>query len=530
VTRQPEWAGLVATALLGTDRRPFDGGPAVLLDQAAVATVQRRAGRLPQPPAALPEPAPADPRPAPPEAAVRRLVALLAAQRAGAAARGPANLTELLPQWLAAARAAGYRAPVELLPELLAAARGRSELREDAVALAGPPGRWLAERNREWAYVLRTRAADAEEDEKDGTRIWEEGLFSERVTHLTRLRRRDPAAALRLLSSTWPTERAEDRLLFLDALQERLSLADEPFLEAALSDRGRNVRATAAELLSTLPGSALAARMARRATVAVRLERGRVAVHPPTACDAGMQRDGIAPKSPTGRGERAWWLGEIVAATPLDVWVPGLAPTPAEVLRLPVADGWRDELHEAWARAAVRQGDAAWARALLEAFTRPVPAARLLLTLPPAERAAWTARFVASHGLTDAFQALTACAVPWSEELALAVLGALARAGSAGAYPWSCSGVIAAAERALPPTVAAEVERLAEESGATTSPWGETFTRVAATLRVREAMLFELSSATHGQGREELRAQPTASGSGSRAHAAEPHISRVPRP
>ncbi|MFE6650275.1 DUF5691 domain-containing protein, partial [Nocardioides sp. NPDC057772] len=39
-------------------------------------------------------------------------------------------------------------------------------------------------------------------------------------------------------------------------------VADEPFLEQALTDRSRNVRATAAELLSALPESALAARMA----------------------------------------------------------------------------------------------------------------------------------------------------------------------------------------------------------------------------------------------------------------------------
>ncbi|MET8022241.1 AMP-binding enzyme, partial [Streptomyces decoyicus] len=32
---------------------------------------------------------------------------------------------------------------------------------------------------------------------------------------------------------TWPTERAEDRLMFLDSLREDLSAADEPFLEQA---------------------------------------------------------------------------------------------------------------------------------------------------------------------------------------------------------------------------------------------------------------------------------------------------------
>lgn len=59
------WEELVTTALLGTDRRPAgaDGGPAGLLDSAALHTVRRRAGLLPAAPAARPDPAPADPGP-----------------------------------------------------------------------------------------------------------------------------------------------------------------------------------------------------------------------------------------------------------------------------------------------------------------------------------------------------------------------------------------------------------------------------------------------------------------------------------
>ena len=47
------------------------------------------------------------------------------------------------------------------------------------------------------------------------------------------------------------------------------------------------------------------------------------------------------------------------------------AASPAEIVALPVADGWRTELHAAWCRAAVRQRDPAWARALLGAALRP---------------------------------------------------------------------------------------------------------------------------------------------------------------
>lgn len=253
------WAELRTTALLGTDRRPLPAASgstaltaaagavdrtdpaAALLELAALATVRRRAGLLAAeaPPAGPPvEP---DGRPALPAAAARRL-AVLTASRAPGSGGSSANLTELLPQWLTAAREHGYRLPAAQVPALLDAARARSELRPDVVTLAGPLGRWLAERNPDWKYVLRTVTESLPADE---TRIWQEGLFAERVTHLTRLRRRDPAAGLELLRSTWSTERAEDRLLFLDALQEGLSDADEPFLESTLGDRSKNVRLTA---------------------------------------------------------------------------------------------------------------------------------------------------------------------------------------------------------------------------------------------------------------------------------------------
>ncbi|WP_344446947.1 DUF5691 domain-containing protein, partial [Kitasatospora nipponensis] len=411
-----------------------------------------------------------------------------------------ANLAELLPQWLAEARARGHRPPPAAVPALLDAARARSELRPDAVALGGPLGRWLAERNPQWRYVLRT--ADGELA-TDGERIWQEGLFAERVTHLTRLRRRDPAAALAQLAGTWTTERAEDRLLFLDALQEGLGPGDEPFLEAALGDRSKNVRGTAAELLSTLPGSALGARMAVRALAAVRYADGRLLVTPPAACDAAMQRDGIAPKSPTGRGERAWWLGEVLAAAPLHCWTEAFGLTPAQLLELPVVDAvdrgadWREEVREARARAEERQRDATWARVLLGPPRRragragsgaPAP---LLAVLAARERAGWTAAFLGSHGLGDAFQLLGACATPWTPPLSTAVVAALERAAGAGAYPWSHSGVLGLTERSLAPATAPAVEALAADAAPDTA-WAETFGRLAGTLRFRAAMLAEL--------------------------------------
>lgn len=522
------WEELVTTALLGTDRRtpagaaPGPRAPLALLDAAALATVRRRAGLRPAPAAPRPERAPEDPRPPLPPAAARRLAMLLADRPGtpGGGRRGAApDLMELLPQWLAAANARGFAAPPAALPALLDAARSRTDLRPAALRFAGPRALWLARLNPDWRFALRSAGGGPSAPgphDKDGIRrLWREGLFAERVALLAALRSREPAAARDLLSATWATERAEDRLMFLDSLRTRLSPDDEPFLEQALADRSRNVRATAAELLSSLPGSALAERMAVRAGACVAVDHTgdvpTIAVEAPHECDAGMERDGVVAKAPAGRGERSWWLGQLVEAAPLDSWPRRLGGrTPEEIVALPVADDWQAELHAAWCRAAVRQRNAAWSRALLGEPSAPeaggpgavslAERAQLLGTLEAGERARWVAGFIETHGLSEAFQLLGVCAVPWAAPVGRAVVDALNIARDAGSYPWSFSGVMGLAERCLDPSESGRLDALLaiSDEPENASPgaggyWSEAFQRLVTTLRLRAAMLTELT-------------------------------------
>ncbi|KOU39098.1 DUF5691 domain-containing protein [Streptomyces sp. WM6378] len=517
------WEELVTSALLGTDRRPAAGKPEELLDAAATQTLRRRAGLVPATAGVRPQPAPPDERLALPEAARRRLGMLLADRSAPAHAggrRGSApDLGELLPQWLAVANERGLRAPSALLPALLDAARARTDLRPQALTFAGPRGLWLARLNPEWRFALRGASGSAvlpDPGDAESVRLlWGEGLFAERVALLGAVRAYAPEAGRALLAATWATERAEDRLMFLDSLRDGLSAEDEPFLERALADRSRNVRATAAELLSALPGSALAGRMAQRAMTCVSLDRTGdgtlISVEAPHECDAAMQRDGVAPRPPAGRGERSWWLGQLVESAPLDTWPARLGGrTARDIVALPVADGWGEELHAAWCRAAVRQRDAEWSRALLGAPSAPpgegagtaslAERAKLLSTLGEAERADWVARFISAHGLSEAFQLLGVCVVPWAGALGRAVVDALEIARDAGSYPWSFSGVMGLAERCLDPSESPRLEALTatppEDEGASPGAggyWAEAFQRLVATLRLRAAMREELS-------------------------------------
>lgn len=521
------WEELVSVALLGTDRRspawlpPGRDAPSALLDLAAVETVRRRAGLRPAPAGPRLEPAAEDTRPPLPPVAARRL-AMLLSDRPGVSGgrRGSApDLMELLPQWLTLARERGFAPPPEALPALLDAARGRTDLRPAALAFAGPRALWLARLNPDWRFALRSASGagsglPAPEEPERTQRLWREGLFAERVALLTTLRARRPAAARELLAGTWATERAEDRLMFLDSLRSGLEPPDEPFLEQALSDRSRNVRSTAAELLSALPGSALAARMAARAAACVAIDRtGRepaIVVEAPHECDPGMERDGVTPHPPAGRGERAWWLGQLVESAALGSWTGRFAGrTPDEIVALPVADDWRGELHAAWSRAAVRQRDPDWARALLGSPAAPeaggpgalslAERAKLLSTLGAAERAGWVAGFIATHGLSEAFQLLGVCAVPWAAPLGTAVVDALNIARDAGSYPWSFSGVMGLAERCLDPAEANRLDGLTSipDEREDSSPgaggyWAEAFQRLTTTLRLRATMRAEL--------------------------------------
>ncbi|MFI5566083.1 DUF5691 domain-containing protein [Streptomyces sp. NPDC051740] len=523
------WEELVTTALLGTDRRtpagsaPGPDAPSALLDAAAVATVRRRAGLRPARAAERPRPAPEDPRPPLPSAAARRLAMLLADRpgTAGGGRRGAApDLMELLPQWLATANARGFAAPPAALPALLDAARGRTDLRPAALRFAGPRALWLARFNPDWRFALRSTPGGGASvprlhDTEGIRRLWQEGLFAERVALLTALRSRKPATARELLATGWATERAEDRLMFLDSLRTGLGPDDEPFLEQALADRSRNVRATAAELLSALPGSALAERMAVRAGACVAVDHTRdtptIAVEAPHECDAGMERDGVVARAPAGRGERSWWLGQLVEAAPLGSWSRRLGGrTPREIVALPVADDWRSELHAAWCRAAVRQRDAAWSRALLGEPSAPeaggpgavslAERAKLLGTLDAAERAEWVAGFIETHGLSEAFQLLGVCAVPWAAPVGRAVVDALDIARDAGSYPWSFSGVMGLAERCLDPSEAGRLDALlaVPDEPENASPgaggyWSEAFQRLVTTLHLRATILTELT-------------------------------------
>ncbi|NCC30954.1 MAG: hypothetical protein EOM24_02895 [Chloroflexia bacterium] len=443
---QHYWHDLVTVALLGTARRPQlpqppagaladllaelpgeDEPAARLLDAAAATALYVRAGALPPVLALAPlAPVADETQPICGRAAADLLPLLLHGQP-----------DALLRDWLARSAAHGVRVPPQFLPALLERARTSPDLQPLVIKVVGQRGRWLANFHPGWAFASVSETTVAAQDAASLQAAWDVATRDERLALLKTVRPARPVLARSLIESTWAQEKADDRQALLEALRSDLSIADEPFLEAALDDRSKGVRQTAAALLATLPTSRLAQRMTARALALVHYRGGLLAqlsLELPETCDEAMQRDGISPEPPQGLGKRTWWLVAIVARTPPSAWCEAWSRSASTLLATRMPKEWREPLLNAWITATLAFGDQAWARALvayglensdtvnvfpLLALISPTEREPLVLTLLKANEKA------PQHGLTR--QLLDAHLTPWSNQLARAILDHFAR-------------------------------------------------------------------------------------------------------
>ncbi|MEU8637039.1 DUF5691 domain-containing protein [Amycolatopsis sp. NPDC048633] len=400
------WDDLVGTALLGTRRRTLDPAtqpPAVqdlvadradpaeeLLAAAAVLTTYRRAGRRPLADVRPLPVAAADERPFVPPLARERLARLLAASH-----------PDLLVEWLGIVAGTAYRVPPETLPLLAEAARSKAALRGPLVAVAGPVGAWLGQRNPDWAFL----SAPPEESGD----VWQYGSLAQRRRWLATKLADDPRTAREALEGSWKREPADVRSDFLGVLAGHVSAEDEAFLEAALTDRAAAVRERAAELLGRLPGTRYGESMADRLRPLVR-RRGRV----------------LEVSVPQGeRGEGTVRLRTLAAAAPLAFWTE-FGP-PAEVVRMTVEGCPAGVLRDSWATAALRQRDETWAQALIGADPGGRTTPPLLGVLSPASQAATVGHLVSRLPVESFARLVHELPRPWTKELGTALLDWIAR-------------------------------------------------------------------------------------------------------
>ncbi|MCK6525432.1 DUF5691 domain-containing protein, partial [Myxococcota bacterium] len=382
---------------------------------------------------AAPAPAPDDPSPPVPPGVARLIEEALAGQ-------GP----ELLPELCQRARDRGRVLPAALLPAALAVTE--PERRALLTPILGERGRWLAAQDPAFAWG-RSHDADLAELRR---RLLEEATDT-RVQALRALRRHDAALALGLLKDLWAQETADHRARLLGALDEGLSMADEPFLELCLDDRAPQVGRAAAQRLWRMPHSRLGMRMRGRAEDLLRYKpagQGRIArllsgaaslrLVPPDEFTRALARDGLSEPGELGLGPQAWWAAQILACVPPTRWTQRHNLSAEALLGLLKPEDFAAA--EGLSRATLHHQEGGWALPLWRwwrqhehhpALSRGRAAhwrEELLRVMPPAELEALIVELIQAHAAQDTnvlAAALAATPRPWSERLGRLWLGAL---------------------------------------------------------------------------------------------------------
>jgi hypothetical protein len=304
----------------------------------------------------------------------------------------------------------------------------------------------------------------------------------------------------------------------LDALAEGLGVDDVPFLESALSDRSAGVGVRAATLLSRLCARLpldqqppFGERAIDRARPVVRLVRQgllrstTLEVVAPESVDRAARGDLIfGPEPGFRKGQRAWWVEQIIQRAPLSLWENEFGRSPVELAALPVVGDFARELRPGWAGAAWAQQDVVWARAILavpDASIEPP----LISVLPAAEQATLAVRVLDSVTAGDGavLPLLTVIAGPWPSDLATAVVDYVERLLATAPVRESTPLLQLVARRLpvrTPVTIATLQARATSEDWADQQarsvgfdhPWRALLTSVSATLSVRARVDDEL--------------------------------------
>lgn len=289
----------------------------------------------------------AESRPQMPEQAAGLLERLIAGEFDG-----------LLPEFLQLSAERGYIVPPETLPALLGL--GKNDLRKLVIPVIGERGRWLAAHNPAWAYALG----------RDPLEAWENGLRAERVAALEQVRASEPGKARAWVQASWEQDSPEDRAAFLGTFSTNLGMDDEPWLEACLDDKRKEVREAARGFLIRLEDSRFVRRMWARVRPLIQLKSkflggDALEVSLPEGLDAAAKRDGLGGSLLSKKlGEKANWLAQMLASIPPALWSREFGRPPEKLIAAALGCEWKEPLLLGWQLAAQGAADAAWAESL----------------------------------------------------------------------------------------------------------------------------------------------------------------------
>ena len=268
---------------------------------------------------------------------------------------------EILPECLQLIHKNKTLIPERFLSIILDKGKDNIELRPLIISIIGERGKWLAQYNQNWDYII------SEFDQQ----LWETGSRNLRLALIKNLRQQDPQKARQLIEDTWKQEKSDLKQKFLDILELNLSAEDETFLELAFNDRSKYVKQKAAFLLGKIEDSNLCQRMIKRLTPCLIFTSGdnpSLEVILPEEYTSAMEKDCIIEKPIIKKqGNKAWWLEQMLQKVSPQYWCDTWGISPETLLKL--AQGiWKKTLLESFAIASVNHKHFASAKILLDQY------------------------------------------------------------------------------------------------------------------------------------------------------------------
>lgn len=373
---------IVTTALIGTGQRSSSDittGTSIdalatrlagedverrLLLMAGALAIYRQAGQTAAP-------APAPPEPAAPETlhtctveAARLLADLLQSEH-----------NDLLPEAYALLKKAHLRLPFELLPLVLVQGTRHPQVRVQLLPILGERGYWLCQFNTSWSWVNRLSLETQHILPADIETLWQEGIVEQRSEILRQIRATDPLRALEWLKAVWKKEKVDVRTTFLSILLIGLSMADQPFLESALDDRGESVRREAAQLLTRLTTSPQALRLQARADDLLHYTDGKITITLPASIDKAWIHDvSMLKPSENETTSKSYWLKQALSRVSPVHWEERFSAAPAQILIAINDNEWSLEVVNALSDAAIMHTNAHWFNPLMDWYAHKVEA------------------------------------------------------------------------------------------------------------------------------------------------------------
>ncbi len=234
---------------------------------------------------------------------------------------------KVLPEFVYHLKATQKSLPHEALPALFNRCLKEENLWQQLQSVIGDRGKWLLPLNPDWTPLF----LEVEESK------WKTGTKAERLVLLKQTRQQDAKKGLTLLQSTWEKDSVQEKAQLLGALKIGLSVSDEMFLEQCLTASRKEIRQTAAQLLSQIPTSQFLQRIQSyvEELIAFDKKKDTVLLSLPDLSNPALIKDGLSIKKKNATTkDKLKVLGKMLQVTPPTFWEKHLSESPAAIIKL----------------------------------------------------------------------------------------------------------------------------------------------------------------------------------------------------